>query len=369
MPPRERIAASHPIMGQPEELDKAELSALLAKLRAHSKDRFEKLGVTSSHQLAAQYCLAYTCGEPLTAWEVMVGPGFFVKRPTDFLGRHYDEVATALTPKLTFELLRDHAVVDGQRVVLLDPDGRGWRAVHASHVNWFGAGNTGHRSTLTRTINRSDEWKLQRDTKQVEYCTKRAASDPSPRNLSELKSAKERLEARKRRDPALLEREALHRESMKQLVAEIDNRDTSNANFVETLAGLIRAAENEVRAKYGIAAVGEGWVSETELFHRIRELLPDIEAVHHGQPRWLGRQHLDIWIPSLSVAVEYHGARCAAFSARRVLRWRRSVPGQSGARRAKARALRGQQRPPDRNILESSLHRRCAAYGTTSRPA
>ena len=57
----------------------------------------------------------------------------------------------------------------------------------------------------------------------------------------------------------------------------------------------------------GIPAIGEAWVSETELLYRVRELLPDVEVVAHGQPKWLGRQHLDIWIPSRSVAIEYQG--------------------------------------------------------------
>jgi hypothetical protein len=43
--------------------------------------------------------------------------------------------------------------------------------------------------------------------------------------------------------------------------------------------------------------------------YRVRQLLPDLEVVAHGQPDWLGRQHLDIWIPSLSVAIEYQGVQ------------------------------------------------------------
>lgn len=31
------------------------------------------------------------------------------------------------------------------------------------------------------------------------------------------------------------------------------------------------------------------------------------EVIAHGQPRWLGRQHLDIWIPSRLITIEYQG--------------------------------------------------------------
>lgn len=55
--------------------------------------------------------------------------------------------------------------------------------------------------------------------------------------------------------------------------------------------------------------VGEGWISETELFYRISDYFKDDEVIHHASPKWLGRQHLDIYLPSLNVAIEYQGAQ------------------------------------------------------------
>lgn len=78
-------------------------------------------------------------------------------------------------------------------------------------------------------------------------------------------------------------------------------------DFSKALFSLLRETENDVRMARGIPAIGEAWVSETELLYRVRELLSDVEVVAHGQPKWLGRQHLDIWIPSLSIAIEYQG--------------------------------------------------------------
>lgn len=68
-----------------------------------------------------------------------------------------------------------------------------------------------------------------------------------------------------------------------------------------------RDAENLARESKGVANVGEGWISETELYYEIKQALPNHRVIQHASPVWLGRQHLDIFIPSLSVAVEYQG--------------------------------------------------------------
>lgn len=72
---------------------------------------------------------------------------------------------------------------------------------------------------------------------------------------------------------------------------------------------IIRDAENTWREEQGIPRVGEGWVSETKLFYAIKSALPDLKVVQHGRPKWLGRQHLDIFLPELAVAIEYQGSQ------------------------------------------------------------
>ena len=72
---------------------------------------------------------------------------------------------------------------------------------------------------------------------------------------------------------------------------------------------LARAAENKVRQTLGVPRVGEGWVSETRLFRQIQDALPHLTVVQHYSPDWLGRQHLDVAIPALNVALEYQGAQ------------------------------------------------------------
>ena len=72
-------------------------------------------------------------------------------------------------------------------------------------------------------------------------------------------------------------------------------------------SSLLREAENEYRKNIGAKKIGEAWISETELYYKIKNHLSDFEVIHHGKPEWLGRQHFDIWIPDLNCAVEYQG--------------------------------------------------------------
>lgn len=70
---------------------------------------------------------------------------------------------------------------------------------------------------------------------------------------------------------------------------------------------LIREAENTLREDLGLPKVGEGWVSETVLFYQIKRAFEAFEVLQHASPRWLGRQHFDIFMPEISLALEYQG--------------------------------------------------------------
>lgn len=72
---------------------------------------------------------------------------------------------------------------------------------------------------------------------------------------------------------------------------------------------LIRDAENAWREECDLPRIGEGWVSETKLYYDVKASLPDLEIVQHYRADWLGRQHLDIAIPALRVAIEFQGAQ------------------------------------------------------------
>ncbi|RYG99166.1 MAG: hypothetical protein EON58_04855 [Alphaproteobacteria bacterium] len=82
--------------------------------------------------------------------------------------------------------------------------------------------------------------------------------------------------------------------------------DLSAANQAEGVA-LIREAENACREELGLPWVGEGWVSETRLYYQLKGAFPGVQVQRHASPAWLGRQHLDVFFPELSVGVEYQG--------------------------------------------------------------
>lgn len=64
---------------------------------------------------------------------------------------------------------------------------------------------------------------------------------------------------------------------------------------------------NFLRDRFGLPPIGEGWVSETKLFYQLSLSFSDNVLVQHGKPKWLGRQHFDIYFPLLNIAVEYQG--------------------------------------------------------------
>jgi hypothetical protein len=68
-----------------------------------------------------------------------------------------------------------------------------------------------------------------------------------------------------------------------------------------------RQAENYVRDIKGIPRIGEKWISETLLFKYVDALFADYEVIREASPRWLDRQRLDIYIPELTLAIEYQG--------------------------------------------------------------
>jgi hypothetical protein len=51
----------------------------------------------------------------------------------------------------------------------------------------------------------------------------------------------------------------------------------------------------------------ERWKSERSLFDIVKKQFKDFDILRHAQPIWLEPQHLDIFLPELSLAIEYMG--------------------------------------------------------------
>jgi hypothetical protein len=49
------------------------------------------------------------------------------------------------------------------------------------------------------------------------------------------------------------------------------------------------------------------WRSENQLFGMLKKAFSGYQVERHAQPIWLAPQHLDIFVPELSLAIEYMG--------------------------------------------------------------
>ncbi|OPL10284.1 MAG: hypothetical protein AVO34_11375 [Firmicutes bacterium ML8_F2] len=86
-------------------------------------------------------------------------------------------------------------------------------------------------------------------------------------------------------------------------VKEVEERLTK----IKYSTKLYRYANNLVREQLGFRKIGERYVTETELYRIVQELYSDKEVIHHYRADWLEGQEIDIFIPSLKLAIEYHG--------------------------------------------------------------
>jgi len=72
---------------------------------------------------------------------------------------------------------------------------------------------------------------------------------------------------------------------------------------------ITKEAEDLYRKHIGMPKIGEGWISETELYYKVATRFPEYKVIQHGSPKWLGRQHLDIYFPEFNIGIEYQGAQ------------------------------------------------------------
>ena len=78
-------------------------------------------------------------------------------------------------------------------------------------------------------------------------------------------------------------------------------------SLINEINRIIRDSENKFRKQNGLPLIGEGWISETELFYKIKEEFPNEKIINHGKPKWLAPQHLDVYFPERNIGIEYQG--------------------------------------------------------------
>lgn len=267
-----------------------------------------------SHQLDAHLSLAYACEKPPEPWELYRASKLYLMPSTQFYNNHPVEIQEALRPQLTWEMLRFHADKkfifqksitneEGEafgfhgRVQFYDPLSNRWSSVDVPSVFWFD-----DRDQLRESILETKEELCKKVECRLSYLREKARLDTNPKSLAE-------FENYKRFASGVFQENLKEFDKTRSLARRWLKKIDKTPDFGKSVFTLLRQAENEVRAAQDIGAVGESWVSETELFYEVRRMFAGIEVIQHGRPPWLGRQHLDIWIPEFSVGIEYHGAQ------------------------------------------------------------
>ena len=75
------------------------------------------------------------------------------------------------------------------------------------------------------------------------------------------------------------------------------------------LASIRDEAENTFRSYLGLKPKAPKWISEQELFDKIKLKYKKLLVVSQGAPMWLGRQRFDIYMPEINAAIEYNGVQ------------------------------------------------------------
>jgi len=273
----------------------------------HQAVQFQKEKI-EFHQLTAHWSLAYACSQPPEPWEIYQVPSLIPSIPsTDFFKNHPSEIREAIRPYATWDLLKVHAVEKlALEAAMTDEEFKAhgstgptyydfqtkrWTSVDVPGIRWFDG-----RESLMQT---KEEFQSRVEGR-LSKLRRLVKDNPTPRRLEELAGYEKYVSGPFKEN---LRRFIAKKKVERSWLTKLD----ATKNFEKTLFSILRQAENNVRSAHGVPAVGESWVSEVELLCRLRDLFPNLEIFAHGKPHWLGRQHLDIWIPSMSVAIEYHG--------------------------------------------------------------
>lgn len=293
-------------------LPRNDIRDLLSRLRTiHCSN--ERNAVLGSHQLDALWSLAYAAEASPEPWELYRSAELNQIPTTMFYRNHMSEICEALKPASTYELLQR---VANEKIALeskfsdeelrqsgywpryvqyYDHNQQCWATVNVKSIRWFDS----------REL-------MERSQEQDEASIRKKHVDRLRAHLREYKSKpsellRQSIAAQRRYIRIDLPAALARREKKKSTLISCIEKLNETGDFRKDVFHILREAENQVRAAHGIGKVGETWVSETELLYRVKRLFSELEVIAHGRPHWLGRQHLDIWIPALCVGIEYQG--------------------------------------------------------------
>ena len=144
------------------------------------------------------------------------------------------------------------------KVQYIDPGMQRWVSVDVAAIRWF----DGRERTREGLLETRSEFEA-KIAKNLGRYQEAAAKDASPKRVDALRGYENFIAELL---PGRLARFEEQKASDRRWLAKLDR----TPDFAKSLFALTRQAENDVRAARGIAAVGEAWVSETELLYRVR---------------------------------------------------------------------------------------------------
>ncbi len=81
-----------------------------------------------------------------------------------------------------------------------------------------------------------------------------------------------------------------------------------NVNVMDWLRATIKRAENKLRSQEGLDLIGTGFsFGETALYEIVKRYVEPEKVLRQVMFSWLGFQHIDIYIPSLKLGLEFQG--------------------------------------------------------------
>lgn len=69
----------------------------------------------------------------------------------------------------------------------------------------------------------------------------------------------------------------------------------------------IKDSENEWRKNNNLPEIGQGWIHESKLYEELKKTFYFLEVEQHARPKFLRRQHYDVYFPKYKIACEYQG--------------------------------------------------------------
>jgi len=78
--------------------------------------------------------------------------------------------------------------------------------------------------------------------------------------------------------------------------------------FLE-IEGIKIDAEQSFRNHLGLKPKSPRWISEQDLYDKIKLKFSNLTVISQASPHWLGRQRFDIYLPEINLAIEYNGVQ------------------------------------------------------------